>query len=80
MENQLWSLEEEAELAWSWLDISEDAITGKDQGRDKFWLRVTNRLRLGMQKGDDYWTSDQLNTKWVNMNKEVIQFNGLIKI
>ncbi|XP_023768870.1 glutathione S-transferase T3-like [Lactuca sativa] len=64
-------------LVKAWADISEDSIHGNAQSGDHFWFRIFRTISRGAEKGDDYRTKHQLNSKFQEIAKTVSKINGL---
>ena len=72
-----WLPHEELVLVKAWADISEDSIQGNAQPGEHFWFRILERFREELEKGDDYRTKHQLNSKFREIAKGVSKINGL---
>ena len=66
---------QEVVLAMGWVAISEGGQVGNAQSTDSFWKRVLKYFanELGGTKRSHH----QLNSKWRQMNRKVLAFNGI---
>ncbi|XP_023756360.1 glutathione S-transferase T3-like [Lactuca sativa] len=72
-----WLSHEELVLVKAWADISEDSIQGNAQPEEYFWFRILEQFREEQEKGDDYRTKHQLNSKFREIAAGVSKVNGL---
>ncbi|XP_023757618.1 glutathione S-transferase T3-like [Lactuca sativa] len=72
-----WLPHEELVLVKAWADISKDSIQGNAQPGDHFWFRILEQFQEELEKGDDYRTKHQLNSKFREIAKGVSKINGL---
>jgi hypothetical protein len=64
-----WHPLEDVELCKSWVEISEDPVTGKEQKNTKFWERITENYHKKLDKNFPPRTSISLTSRWSNVRK-----------
>ncbi|KAK1436789.1 hypothetical protein QVD17_02572 [Tagetes erecta] len=73
-ERQIWTPNQEENLAKAWVHISVDKKVGNQQPRDGFWKRVLKHYAT--LEGGSTRTHHQLNSKWTSLNTKLAAFNS----
>ncbi|KAK1420151.1 hypothetical protein QVD17_21515 [Tagetes erecta] len=73
-ERQIWTPNQEENLAKAWVHISVDKKVGNQQPRDGFWKRVLEHYAT--LEGGSTRTHHQLNSKWTSLNTKLAAFNS----
>lgn len=70
-----WSEEEDKQLCESWVVISEDPITGRDQRREQMWVRIHRNYHeyIGSPSTRNITS---LQNRWAVINRDVTNFNA----
>jgi len=74
-ERQVWTPNQEENLAKAWVQISVDKKVGNQQTRDGFWKRVLKHY-VSLEGGSTR-THHQLNSKWTSLNTKLGAFNAI---
>jgi hypothetical protein len=72
-----WKVEEDTQLCKSWVALSEDSITGKDQRREQLWKEIHKNFNEHITGGSSRGIGS-LKNRWSVINKDVTNFNAQI--
>ena len=75
-----WNVDETRLLITSWLNVSQNALTGTDQTSDGFWKSITTLYNDTAKKEPNKYQEERneksCKNRWCNVNKDVCKFYG----
>ncbi len=74
------SSSEDVKLCKSWLDVSQNAITGTDQKSETFWAKISDSFNSGKAITDEEFRSpSSLQSRWTSLQATVAKFCGVFQ-